>query len=297
MQLQQLRYFTTICSFQSISKAADHLHISQPSLSAAVRDLEQEFGVTLFTRHYRGVRLTPEGQALHRFATDLLARADQTAAAMKDLGSGRKVLRLGVPPMIGSLILPRIYRDFSPPGISLEITEGGSHQLQRQLTEKELDLAFLSHTGTPDPATVCLHAAALDICCCAASTDPLDSTVPITPAQLAEQPMVLFENSFLQTELILQWFHRANVSPDILLQTRQLSTMVRMLESGCAVGFLFRELIDSNPNLKAVATREPLQLQVSLARLSGQPVSQAMDAFWTYIKSENPFQQEKHPEC
>lgn len=289
MNLNQLSYFNAVCIYQSVSKAADHLHISQPSLSAAIRELENEFGVTLFTRHYRGVRLTPEGQTLYQLSKDLLSRAEQTASAMKDLGSGRKVLKLGVPPMIGSLILPRIYRDFTPADISLEITEGGFHDLSRKLLEEELDLAFLPHNGTPDPALACIGVATLEICCCAAADHPLTTQQSAAPALLEDQPLVLFENSFLQTELILSWFQNAGVTPNILLQTQQLSTMLRMLESGAAVGFLFKELVEANPALAAIPTEKPLYLPVSLARLQGGHCTNAMDAFIRYVLQQNPF--------
>lgn len=288
MNLNQLSYFNTVCTFLSISKAADHLHISQPSLSAAIRELENEFGVTLFTRHYRGVRLTEEGQTLYRLSKDLLSRADQTAAIMKDIGSGRKALRLGVPPMIGSLILPRIYKDFPQDNISLEITEGGYHDLVRKLLDKELDLAFLPHTNAPDPAFAYTPVTTLKICCCAKAGHPLAAGKAISPNALGQQPLVLFENNFLQTELIISWLQKEQVAPNILLQTQQLSTMLRMLESGAALGFLFRELIDAHPTLSVIDT-QALLLPVSLARLQTGHRTHAMDAFTRYVKENNPF--------
>ena len=290
MNLNQLSYFNAVCTFLSISKAADHLHIAQPSLSAAIRELENEFGVTLFTRHYRGVRLTEEGQTLYQFSKDLLSRAQQTAAAMKDLGSGRKVLKLGVPPMIGSLILPRIYRDFPAADISLEITEGGYHDLLGKLNEKELDLAFLPHTAPLDPSVACRPAAILEVCCCAQKEHPLCPLSPIGPADLLDTPLVLFENSFLQTENILRWFQTENIPPKLLLQTQQLSTMLQLLESGLAVGFLFRELVDAHPNLRIIPTVRPISLQVSLAKRSGAPNSRAMEIFFQYFDKKNPFE-------
>lgn len=67
MNFNQLKYFNTVAEQGSVSKAAELLHISQPSLSAAIKELEEEFGTTLFNRHYRGVALTREGNAMKRF--------------------------------------------------------------------------------------------------------------------------------------------------------------------------------------------------------------------------------------
>lgn len=291
MNLNQLHYFVAVCTYQSVSKAAAYLHISQPSLSGVIRELENEFGVTLFTRHYRGVRMTREGQTLYDLAKNLLHQADQTRAIMQDLGNGRRVLQLGVPPMIGSLILPRIYRDLANTGISLEITEGGYHDLRKRLADQELDLAFLPHAGTPDPELACLSAARLEVCCCAKAGHPLACGAPIDPGTLADEKLVLFEDSFLQTELILQWFRAARVQPQILLQTRQLSTMLQMLESGQALGFLFRELVNAHQALAVIPIQQPIYLQVSLAKLAGGRTSHAMETFAEYFKEKNPFAQ------
>ena len=105
MNFTQLKYFEVICSCGSVSKAAEVLHISQPSLSMAIRELETEYGVFLFKRHHKGVSLTPEGETLLALSRDILTRVEDMTAIMKDLGRGRKILKLGLPPMIGSLFL------------------------------------------------------------------------------------------------------------------------------------------------------------------------------------------------
>ena len=64
MNINQLKYFDAVCTFQSVSLAAEYLHISQPSLSSAIKELENEFGILLFKRHHRGMVLTPEGETL-----------------------------------------------------------------------------------------------------------------------------------------------------------------------------------------------------------------------------------------
>ena len=61
MNLMQLKYFNAICTFGTVSGAAEYLHIAQPSLSNAIKELEGEFGVLLFSRRHRGMVLTPAG--------------------------------------------------------------------------------------------------------------------------------------------------------------------------------------------------------------------------------------------
>lgn len=99
MNLSQLKYFYTVCVHGSLSDAAEYLYISQPSLSAAIKALEKEFGVSLFTRRHQGMELTKEGKILFEMCKDILVRTDQLENIMKDLGNERSRLRLGVPPM------------------------------------------------------------------------------------------------------------------------------------------------------------------------------------------------------
>ena len=112
MNLTQLKYFYAVCEYKTISKAAEHLFITQPSLSNAIKELEREFGVTLFVRRYKGIELTKEGETLFKMGKELLTQFEHTEHIMKEMGKERKILRLGIPPMIGSLILPDIYNVF-----------------------------------------------------------------------------------------------------------------------------------------------------------------------------------------
>lgn len=76
MTLQQLKYLVTVAECKNISEAAEKLYISQPSLSAAIHNLEEEMGVTAFTRSNKGVSVTREGEELLSLARNLLEQAD-----------------------------------------------------------------------------------------------------------------------------------------------------------------------------------------------------------------------------
>ncbi|MFM9413554.1 LysR family transcriptional regulator [Peptococcus simiae] len=76
MTIQQLRYFVAIVKAGSINKAADNLYISQPSLSAALREIEREVGCTLFTRTARGMALTPDGQSFLGYAHQVIEQME-----------------------------------------------------------------------------------------------------------------------------------------------------------------------------------------------------------------------------
>ena len=294
MNITQLRYFHAVCTYHSLSNAAEYLHISQPSLSNSIKELEQEFGVVLFHRHHRGMTLTAEGEALFHSSLEILRGVDHAEALMRGLGKERKRLRLGVPPMIGSMILPKIYRTFTAqnPDVALEITEGGRQELMQRLREERVDMVFLSHSTPLDRAFSTLKLARLPIVCCTTKNSPLSKLSSVRPEDVSQTPLVLFENSFFQTEKIRKWFADGGVSPKVVLQTEQLSTMLSIISSDIAAGFMFRQLADSNAKLITIPTEEPLWADVSLVWKKDSYVSDGMKLFTQYVKNQNPLTDE-----
>ncbi len=291
MTLLQLKYFLTVCKFQTVSDAATYLYVSQPSLSASIKELEKEFGVALFQRHHHGMTLTPEGETLYRSAKVLLEKAQQVETTMHDLSKTRMTLHLGVPPMIGSLILSKFYRDFLPhyENVTLDIAECGRQELIKKLNDGLLDMVFLPHNKPFEKKFLCIPISIMEIVCCASKNHPLAKLDSIDMPDLADTPLVLFENSFFQTEEIKKRFAAKQTAPRILLQTNQLSTLLNMVSSGAAVGFTFKEIIDKHANLIAIPLREPMLVDVSLVWKADAYCSRAMQSFKEYITRQNPF--------
>ena len=294
MNITQLRYFQAICTFHSVSSAAEYLHISQPSLSNAIKDLEKEFGVVLFRRHHRGMALTTEGEALLRMSHQILGGMDQAEDLMLSLGKERKRLRLGVPPMIGSLILPKIYRDFLPgvPEISLRITEGGRQELMQKLRDDHVDMAFISHSGPLEKIYDSVKIAQFPIVFCTTKHSPLSKLPSVKPEDVAKNPLVLFVDSFFQTEKIKKWFSNSGITPKIIMQTEQLSTIQSIIAGNIASGFMFRQLADANPELIAIPVEQPMMADISLVWKRGNHLSDSMKSFINYVKIHNPLETE-----
>ena len=286
MTLVQLRYFQAVCRYGSVLQAAEALHISQPSISSAIKELEKEFGVILFQRQHRGMKLTEAGQQFLDQADHLLAHADQVKQAMHDISRQSQKLRLGVPPMIGSLFLPQIYHGFmrSFPDIQIVIEEDGRAGLMRHLTSGQLDVAFLPHDKPFDSTFQALHIANLETVCCVSLTHPLVNRKRISISDLQDQSLVLFKNSFFQTESIKQRFAACGMSPHVLLYTDQLSTVRRMVARNIAAGFMFSKLSDSFPDVISIPLDPPMNVQVSLVWRSTGLLSQDMLQFIEYIQ-------------
>lgn len=292
MNLMQLKYFKAVCTFGTVSGAADYLHIAQPSVSNAIKELENEFGVMLFKRHHRGMVLTSEGEHLLRMSGELLERAERTEKIMKDMGGEKKTLILGVPPMTGSLILPNIYNKFlkNNEDINLEIVECGRQEMIKRITEDRLDMAFVSHNQQIEAGLSTHHVARLEIVCGAAKENEIAKEKSLSPKQLSDVPLVMFEDGFFQTAEIKKWFAKGEITPDILMQTAQLSTMLSIISSNTAVGFMFKKLIEKNPEIIPVSMSPAIFVNVSLVWRKDKYIFSSMRRFKEFLSKEDLFE-------
>ena len=285
MNLIQLKYFLAVCAHGTVSAAAQHLHISQPSLSAAIKALEDEFGVALFRRGRYGMTPTSEGDTLYNMSRDLISRAEQIEHTMNDLGKARKTLRLGIPPMIGSLLLPRIFHEFVEKNadVCLEITEGSRRELLSRLSDDFVDMVLLPHTTPLESDLSSVHAARFELVCCVSSDSPLAKRRTVGLAELGEVPLILFNDGFFQTEQIKHRFANTGITPNVLIQTDQLSTVISMVSSGVGAGFMFEELVKNSSNIVALHLTEPISADVSLAWKKDIRLKDAVRRMMEYI--------------
>ncbi|MCD2168015.1 MAG: LysR family transcriptional regulator [Comamonas sp.] len=189
MDFLRLQYFMAVAQAQSYSKAAAALNLSQPTLSRQVQLLEAELGQPLLERHGRGVRLTESGKAMLAHGRSISAAVDAAKADMADrLQSPRGKVRLGLPPLVASLITPDVVQQFlqACPDASIIVEESLSIRLREWLLADRLDVAVLfDPSPTPQLLTEPLTREPLVLI----STRPLPERVKV--AQLVDYPLVL----------------------------------------------------------------------------------------------------------
>ena len=151
MKIAQLRYFSAACHAGNISKAAAELHISQPSITSAIKALEDELGVSLLHRGSRAVVPTPDGERFLQRCDAILAEIDGLSSEFVELSKKHKTIRVGIPPMIGSILFPKIFQNFRKrhPEIVIEPVEIGSNAAKDGVADGELDLAVVTMGDDP----------------------------------------------------------------------------------------------------------------------------------------------------
>ena len=147
MEIRTLRYFLAVAREENMTRAAEILHVTQPTLSKALKSLEEELGKKLFIRHSFSIRLTEEGVLLRNRAEDLVGMADkieQEFISLDDISGGE--LYLGLAESFQIRYLARVIKSFKTryPNLHYHITSGDTEQIADKLDKGLLDFLVLA---------------------------------------------------------------------------------------------------------------------------------------------------------
>ena len=146
MEIRVLRYFLEIAREENMTRAAESLHISQPSLSKEIKALEEELGKKLFTRTRSGLKLTEAGMLLRRRTEDILDMVDKTAAefgSLDEMNGGD--IYIGCAESRQIKYLARVIKQFKEkyPLLRYHLSSGNTEQVAEKLDRGILDFAFI----------------------------------------------------------------------------------------------------------------------------------------------------------
>ena len=204
MDERLLKSFVTTAQLGSVTAAAERLNLTQPALSRQIQKLEQEFGLTLFQRSGRNLRLSVQGDRLLAEAQAVLAASKRLHDAVAETREGEcGLLRVGA----CSQVIERHMTDLLPawkqgnPNIDIRLEEGGGAELARRLDGNELHLAINArHFARPDRfSRVDIGAMRVRAFCIPSVFGFEPSTV--TLAQLCRQPLLLLNRRHFTREL------------------------------------------------------------------------------------------------
>jgi LysR family transcriptional regulator, hydrogen peroxide-inducible genes activator len=145
MEMHQVRYFLAVSEHLNFTRAAESCNVAQPSLTRAIRLLEEELGGALFHRERANTHLTELGQMVRPHLREVFERTQAAKMEALDFGKLRKAkLRLGVMCTLAPAQLVGLLSAFQQrhPGVELELTDGGARELDLKLKEGELEVAI-----------------------------------------------------------------------------------------------------------------------------------------------------------
>jgi LysR family hydrogen peroxide-inducible transcriptional activator len=240
--LRQLQYLKLLAEHGSFSRAAEAAHVTQPTLSAGVQELEKVLGAAVVDRGRAGVILTPIGEEAVRRAGEILASAEDLVQAAKSAGqplSGR--LRLGVIPTIAPFLLPRALPILRTrfPKLRLFLREDQTQKLIAALKSGALDAALIAlpyDTQGLETAQVCDD----ELLAALPANHPLVGQGPIPPGRLQGDDLILLEDGHCLREHALAACGLEPPRPgeEGVFSATSLPTLVQMVGSGLGVSFM-----------------------------------------------------------
>ncbi|MFD1671772.1 LysR family transcriptional regulator [Agrilactobacillus yilanensis] len=268
MNMRHLLFFKELARTQHMSKAAENLGISQPTLSYAIDKLEEELGVPLFEKDGRNIRLTNLGKIYLQFITRGLAEIDrgkETLEQSLDSGTGR--VKLGFTYTMGQRLIPELITQFkqrqADQKINFEFVQNNTRTLLKQLLNNEHDLVVSSYLSqiNDQETTSSLEFIPLvkqEIVLAVPPNHPLADRNTVSIQELAKYPLVYFSKSSGLRPLIDGIFKHAHVKPNIICEIEEDHTIVGFVQYNYGIALI--------PNLPQLDKK-----LVHLIHLQGNP--------------------------
>ncbi len=260
MELRTLRAFVEVVRQGGFSQAAKVVFATQSTVSKAVKQLEDELGVTLLERAGPRSSLTAAGEIVLRRAQAMLAERDDLLAELDELrGLRRGLLRLGLPPLGSSTLFAPLFASYRSryPAVEIRLEEHGSRRLEDMLLGGEVDFAaslmpipeaFEMEPVRSEPLVALLP-----------SSHPCAQAGAVTFPQLAASPFILFESGFALNAVILGACERHGLTPQVAARSAQIDFIVALVAAGLGIGFLPRMIAEqrAHPGVAQVPLAEP----------------------------------------
>ncbi len=270
--LRQLEYLVAVGETGSVAAAADRVNVSSPSVSAAIAQLEQEFGLPLFVRrHAQGLSLTAGGREFVAEARAVLAAAARLGdLANRITGQVRGPLSVGCLVTFAQVLLPGLRRSFCAAHPAVDFTQAEADQaaLFDGLRQARLDVALTYDLDIPADLRF-QPLAVLPPYVLFAPDHPLARQPGVTTADLAPHPMVLLDLPF-STDYFLALFRRAGLRARVAERTRDIGVMRALVANGFGYS-----IANIRPAPEAAPDGQPLCM-VPLTGVPGLPLGLVM---------------------
>jgi len=238
--LRQLSYLVALEKEQSFSRAAESLHVTQSTLSAGIKELENLLGQPVVDRTQRRVHLTPLGSEVAEEARDLLNRAERISERAKQLSEPMSgPMRLGVIPTIAPYLLPQILPQITAafPKLEIQLHEDLTGRLLEKINNGELDILLMAFPwSTPGLEQHILYKEPFKLAC------PKDWNITnkkkISTADLQTENLLLLEDGHCLRNHALDACHLQSLSNRKTYSATSLPTLMEMVRHGYGVTLL-----------------------------------------------------------
>jgi DNA-binding transcriptional LysR family regulator len=244
MELRHLRYFVAAAETLNFTRAAKHLHVSQPPLSRQIQDLEREIGAALFDRDRNKLTLTAAGQYFVQEAKKILSQAQRAARLAKAAADGKAGrLTIAFLSPLGGLFLPRVIRSFRRrlPLADVDLSEMTPRMQVEALLDNQVDLAFIPEAEAASGSEFAVEPVqSVELRVAIALDHPLAKLRHVPIARLeGEQFIVLTKSAAPAThELLLGVCRSSGFEPDVVRQSDRAQSILDLVAAGVGISIV-----------------------------------------------------------
>ncbi|MFI1198843.1 transcriptional regulator CynR [Streptomyces sp. NPDC020883] len=260
LELRHLRYLLAVAEHGNFTRAAEELHVSQPTLSQQIKQLERTLGVQLLDRTGRTVRLTDAGAVYTghaRRALRDLAAAERAVHDVQDLSRGH--LRLGVTPTFTAYLIGPLAAELHTrhPGISLTLAEMPQDRIEAALLADDLDLG-IAFAGPHLPGTTATPLFTETLSLVAGTPHAQAMPDPLPVRALKDKQLALLSGDFATRGHIDAYFARHRVAPRITIEANSIQALTEIVQRTPLATVLPDAITHDHPHLTPVPLDPPL---------------------------------------
>jgi DNA-binding transcriptional LysR family regulator len=287
--LPQILAFLEVARRGNLSRAAEALYVSQPTLTARLQSLEADLGEQLFVRTRRGMRLTEAGEAFLPYAEHAIQAIDDGRERLGELRRGDVgKLVLGSPPTVSTYTLPALLARFTEehPGVRLTVMTGTSEEILELVLHDRIQIGLMRALGHPEVDTVPVYSDSLLL---VVSPGHRLAGHKVRLAELGGEPLVLFGRSSSYRDFTEAVFRQAGVMPDSVLELDNIEAAKKMVEHGIGISLVPESAVMADlangvlAVVHVVDTTLPRRDIVAVRRRDAGPPSGAVATFMTML--------------
>lgn len=261
IQFRALEIFCTIVEYNGFTKAAEALYVGQPTLSKTVQKLEQLLNVTLFDRTNRQIQLTDAGKVVYQKSREILAQVDSIPIVLNELSNVvTGEIKIGVPPIIGTVFFPQIASVFlnKYPNVNITTKEAGGVIIENIVEESTLDLGLVVLPTINESLDWELFYKD-EFVLCVSSNHPVASYSKIDLISIKDENFILFDQSFALYKLIMDKCLESGFTPAVSFQSSQWDLILELVSAELGVTIIPKILTDrlTNINIVSIPIKKP----------------------------------------
>ncbi|WP_062215313.1 LysR family transcriptional regulator [Streptomyces sp. NBRC 109706] len=286
MEFRQLRYFLAVAEEANFTRAAERVHVSQPGISAGIRQLENELGATLVDRSGRSAGLTAVGEVVFGHARSVLAAVEalrRSVDEMNGLVRGRLVVGMVTACTVTPLFDALSAFHLAHPAVEISLVEDDSAKLVEEVREGGVDLALIGAAGRMPADLDGRQVISEPIVAAVPPGHPLAGRDGVTLAELNAHPVICLPRGTGIRAVLDRASAARGLAPSVALQAAAPGAVVNLAERGLGVAVLSASMLAGCPGLVTVSITDA-EIPAILALVSAPTKSPALQELLAHCR-------------